>query len=260
MKLSISNIGWEDGDNERVYAAMRACGFTGLEIAPTRLFPHPAYGYTEEVKAFAGRMYSAFGLRVVSMQSIWFGRTEQVFGTAEERQALAEHTRKAVDFAQAAGCPNLVFGCPRSRVRPEGAPLQTAVDFFNEIGAYAAEKGCTIALEANPPVYHTNFMNRTEEAFSVAEQCGAGISVNLDFGTILTNGETLDGLADKLPRVSHIHLSEPELAPIERRDIHREFAAMLRAAGYDRWVSIEMKAAPFERVCAAMEYAAEVFG
>ncbi len=260
MKLAISNIGWAQEDDERVYASMKARGFTGLEIAPTRLFPHPAYVHTDGAAAAAGRLRAEYGLCVPSMQSIWFGRTEQVFGTPEERRTLAEYTCRAVDFARAVGCPSLVFGCPRNRSMPQGASEQTAIDFFAEIGDYAARSGCVIALEANPPVYNTNFMNTTAQAFAVASRCGAGVAVNLDIGTVLTNGESLDGLAEKLPRVSHIHLSEPGLAPIERRPLHRELAAILRDAGYDRYISIEMKTQPFEAVCAAMDYVAGLFG
>ena len=39
MKLSISNIGWEKKDDKAVYQFMKKYGFTGLEIAPTRIFP-----------------------------------------------------------------------------------------------------------------------------------------------------------------------------------------------------------------------------
>ena len=36
------------------------------------------------------------GFIVPSMQSIWFGRQEKVFGTAEERQILVDYTKKAI--------------------------------------------------------------------------------------------------------------------------------------------------------------------
>lgn len=38
MKLSISNIGWDAEQDEAVYRLMGAYGFSGLEIAPTRIF------------------------------------------------------------------------------------------------------------------------------------------------------------------------------------------------------------------------------
>ena len=38
-QLAISNIAWHKEDDEAVYTAMQQAGFTGLEIAPTRIFP-----------------------------------------------------------------------------------------------------------------------------------------------------------------------------------------------------------------------------
>ena len=37
-QLAISNIAWHKEDDEAVYTAMQQAGFTGLEIAPTRIF------------------------------------------------------------------------------------------------------------------------------------------------------------------------------------------------------------------------------
>ena len=42
-KLAISNIAWHKNDDEAVYTAMQQAGFTGLEIAPTRIFPVQPY-------------------------------------------------------------------------------------------------------------------------------------------------------------------------------------------------------------------------
>ena len=39
IQLSISNIAWDKADDEAVYTEMKAHGFTGLELAPTRIFP-----------------------------------------------------------------------------------------------------------------------------------------------------------------------------------------------------------------------------
>jgi sugar phosphate isomerase/epimerase len=83
--------------------------------------------------------------------------------------------------------------------------------------------------------------------------------VNYDLGTLLTNGESLEPLFEHLDQVSHIHLSEPGLAPIERRPIHRELAARLRRAGYKGFVSVEMKTQPLPVVQRVLEYVAEVF-
>ena len=43
MKLSISNIAWSKEDDDKVYGFMRELGYSGLEIAPTRIFEGQPY-------------------------------------------------------------------------------------------------------------------------------------------------------------------------------------------------------------------------
>ena len=43
MKLSVSNIGWKMEEDEYVYSLMKKYGYSGLEIAPTRIFPEAPY-------------------------------------------------------------------------------------------------------------------------------------------------------------------------------------------------------------------------
>lgn len=256
-RLSASNIGWQAQEDEAVYAALQTLGFAGLEIAPTRFVGERPYCKTEAAAQKAVRLKERFGLCIPSMQSIWFGRTENIFD-ARGAALLAEYTRRAVDFAAAVGCPSLVFGNPRQRCMPEGARPDDALGFFAEISAYARQHGVVVALEANPPVYGTNFCNASAGAFAYARRV-PGLRVNYDLGTMLTNGESLKVLFENIDIVSHIHLSEPQLAPIAPRPEHRALADGLRQAGYTGFVSIEMKTQPLDKVREVLAYTAEVF-
>ena len=53
MKLSISNIGWLSKQDSRVYEMMKKYGFSGLEIAPTRIFPENPYDHLKEAGEWA---------------------------------------------------------------------------------------------------------------------------------------------------------------------------------------------------------------
>ena len=237
MKLSISNIAWSSEFDREMYAFLCKSGFSGLEIAPTRIFPENPYDKIQGIKNFASSIYEQYGLVISSMQSIWYGKTQSIFGTNEERQQLIDYTKKAIDFAYAAGCHNLVFGCPRNRVIPDSSYIPAAIEFFSEIGDYAASCDTVIALEANPPIYNTNFMNTTHEAFEICRQtANKGIMVNLDLGTVIYNNESLDEAKENSRLINHIHISEPHLAPIEKLELHSE----LKAFDYDKFISIEM--------------------
>ena len=166
MELSISNIAWKTEDNDKIYNLMKKYGFSGLEIAPTKIFPQNPYDDLKEAENWAKELKAKYGFTIPSMQSIWYGRAEKIFGSEEERQILINYTKKAVDFASATGCKNLVFGCPKNRNTEKDSDTKTAVEFFKELGDYAFSKNTVIGMEANPPIYNTNFINDTVSAIS----------------------------------------------------------------------------------------------
>jgi sugar phosphate isomerase/epimerase len=73
------------------------------------------------------------------------------------------------------------------------------------------------------------------------------VGINFDIGSLYMNGEMSaagDWFARADPFVSHVHVSEPNLAPAPQ-DV-AAFEALSRdliAQGYDGWFSIEMRAA-----------------
>lgn len=241
MQLAISNIGWEKDQDNKVYNMMHDYGFEGLEIAPTRIFPDKPYEHLKEAASWSEQLLKDHQLVVPSMQSIWYGRTEKIFGSLEERNILLEYTKKAIDFAGSIGCRNLVFGCPRNRALPEGKSDDNALDFFHELGEYALTKNTVIGMEANPPMYNTNYINDTASAIDLIKRVNSkGFLLNLDVGTIIANNENLDILRDNLRLVNHVHISEPGLKPIEERELHSSLVKMLKKAEYCGFVSIEM--------------------
>ena len=261
MKLAASNIAWPKEQDDTVLHFMAEHGFTGLEIAPTRVFQEHPYEDLVRAEAYSRMIYEQYGLRVCSMQSIWYGQTGQIFGSEQERQNLAIYTKKAIDFAEAVGCGNLVFGCPRNRVIPPDGDLLIAIRFFRELGDYAAKHHTILAMEANPRIYNTNFLNTTNDAIDFIESVKSdGFLLNLDIGTMIENDESLEVLNGKEKLINHVHISEPGLKQIKKRIFHNQLAEMLHQTYYDRFVSIELDcqkdiAALFEM----MTYMEEIF-
>ena len=261
MKLSISNIGWAAEQDTQVYDLMKRFSFSGLEIAPTRIFPENPYEKLDAAREWAQMLKQQHGFCIPSMQSIWFGRQERIFGTADEREILLDYTKKAIDFAAAIDCKNLVFGCPRNRTLPDSMDPQIGVEFFRAIGDYALRRGTVIGMEANPPIYNTNYINDTPSALRLIEEVNCdGFQLNLDVGTMIHNGESADILKGKVHLINHVHISEPGLKPIVRRGLHKELKALLQAEGYCGNVSIEMgKTSSPKDLSDAVMYIQEVF-
>jgi sugar phosphate isomerase/epimerase len=241
MRLSISNISWTEDYDTKVYACMKRYGFSGLEIAPTRIFPEQPYEHLSHAAEWAENLKGQHGFTVPSMQSIWYGRQEKLFGTAEERKALIDYTKNAIDFAAAIQCNNLVFGCPGNRNVPDGGKTDLAIPFFKELGEYAVRQGTVIGMEANPSIYNTNYVNDTEAALKLIQEVGSdGFRLNLDVGTMIYNEESVDILRGNVKFINHVHISEPGLKPIEKRALHKDLKNILAQESYQGFISVEM--------------------
>ncbi len=264
MKLCISNIAWDKQNDEQMYAFLQAQGVTGLEIAPTRLFDNP-YSAISEVKGLRERLRKQYDIAFASMQSIWYGRNESIFNDAQ-REELFLYSFKAIDFAAAAGIGNIVFGCPKNRKIPDNISKEHAEDiaaeFLYRLGEYALNNGTVFAVEANPDIYGTNFLNETLDTLRFVEGINSkGLKVNIDIGTMIFMEESPKMLTEYSHLVNHVHLSVPYLEYIDPHPIHLQLRDVLADIKYDGYISIEMKnLGDLGRVEAAVKYLVEYFG
>ena len=261
MKLSISNIAWDAKLDQQMYELMEALSYQYLEIAPTRIFSKNPYNNIQNARKWSKSILSKYGLGVSSMQSIWFGRSENIFKSEDERKILIDYTKKAVEFAETIGCKNLVFGCPKNRVLLNGIDSSIALAFFKIIGDYAYEHNTVIGLEANPTIYNTNYINTTSSAVKLINDVKSkGFKLNLDIGTMIVNDEDVDIIKDNVHLINHVHISEPHLEAIKQRFLHKRIAKILSDNKYDRCISIEMKkGSSITELSEIMEYVKKIF-
>lgn len=253
MKLSMSNIAWAPEERLEAYAILAAAGFTGLEIAPALFFHEAEDPFLPDTASARRARVEATdaGLAVVSMQSLLFGVAgAALFEGPEARAVFEKGMRRAIALAGRFGIPNLVFGSPAQRRVPEGMAMEQALaeaaEVFRKLGDTAAEAGTRIAIEANPAAYGTNFCTTLDEALAFVDVVAhPAIVPHLDLGAMHMNGD-FAGVPARLPhlapRLSHVHVSEPHLAPAPAAAAPLvPVLEALAAAGYARAVSIEMK-------------------
>lgn len=256
MIFAMSNIAWKGSERLQAYRMLRDAGFSGLEIAPGLLLREAVADVFPSEDVVQARLSeaAAFGLTMVSMQSLLFGvEGAALFGTSEEVKRLDHGLSRAIRLAGRLGIGNLVFGSPRQRVIPDGMQAaeveQRVADVFGPLGELARENGAVIALEPNPAQYGTNFMTTFAETLAVVDRLDhSGITVNFDTGALHMTGrygDMAEAVTAGRHRISHVHLSRPFLEPAPASS--DEAIALLRAlalAGYKGAVSIEMKAVP----------------
>lgn len=263
MRLAMSNIAWDPEQAREAYALLARHGVTGLEIAPGLAFAGAADPVAPDAAALArfAAERAEFGLELVSMQSLLFAvEGAQLFGTPDERAAFAHAMERAIALAGRIGVPNLVFGSPRQRSHPATMPAAEARaqagETFRRLGDRAAAAGAVIAIEPNPAVYGTNFLNTlAETAEFVAAVDHPAITLNFDIGALIAGGEA--GAVAAIwhaaqGKVSHVHISEPALAPApDDPALLARVAASLIELGYAGWFSIEMRQPPGDALAEA---------
>lgn len=256
MRLAMSNIAWASEERRAAYAILAEAGMTGLEIAPGLFFHAAADPFEPDANSAREAMseMADAGLSLVSMQSLLFGVTgAALFGLPEARAAFITGMGRAIALAERFGIPNLVFGSPLQRRVPEGMAMADAFDeaaaCLRCLGKAALDAGTRITIEANPAAYGTNFLTTLEEAEAfVAAVDHPGIALILDLGAMHMNGSfaAVPALVPALaPLLNHVHVSEPDLAPAPATSTPLvPVLGALRAAGYAKAVSIEMKRPP----------------
>lgn len=272
MRVAISNIAWRADEDLAAYDLLDDLGVPGIEVAPTRLWADP---WTLSPVAVAERrsVFAERGFSVVALQSLLFGKPDlRLFAGAAQREALFTHLTAVIETAAGLGAGVLVFGSPSNRALgsltwEEG--LSIAVPFFRRVGRAAAARGVCFCIEPNAAAYGCDFVRDTSEGIElVAAVADPGFGLHLDGGVLTMNGEAIeDALATALPHLSHLHISEPNLAPVGSGETdHRRIAAALRTLGYQGWTSIEMRAAApvgesnLPAVRAALELALATYG
>ena len=253
LKLAISNIGFGETFDYRELEQ-----YNGLEIAPSKIAVDP-YAHQDNIAEYAEKMMNEFDLPIVSMQSIWYQVSDGIFTGGYDK--LVAVTKRAIDLADKINCRNIVFGSPKNRNMPNPAgDIELAKQFFREIAEYAETKQVVIALEPNPTIYQTNFINTTQEALDFVKELNLpALKVNVDLGTVIYNQEDLSVIKDNIKLVNHIHISEPNLEKIEKRHLHKELKKLLVDSGYNHYVSIEMKEQSNDDVIKTLRYVREIF-
>jgi D-psicose/D-tagatose/L-ribulose 3-epimerase len=247
VKLAISNIAWDASEDDAIAEVLRREGADGIEIAPTKWRAEPLDATAADIAEFR-RSWEDRGLPIVAMQSLLFGKPElQLFGDAKARGAMLGYLRRMLDFASAVGATAVVFGSPKNRspgVLDSGSANALAVDFLRTLAPHADAAGVAFCVEPVPSRYACDFIQTPAEALELVQRVNQpGIYVNADLGAIIDAGADPQAvLAASRARIGHYHASEIDFVPLADAAIHERAATALREIGYDRWVSVEMKA------------------
>lgn len=269
MNLAFSNIAWTADDDAVVMSDLKLQGFTGLEVAPTRIWPEPLNTPAHLVNTFRQQVLDA-GLEIIAMQSMLYGHPElKLFEDATSRLGLVDHLRGMIDLAQSLGATRLVFGSPGNRQRGPMSMAEawsTAIDTFTELGAAASQAGVCFCVEANPVHYGCDFLvDAVESTAFVRDVDSPGVRLHLDAACMALAGDDVtERVRVGADVLAHVHASAPNLGVVQADNAvgHAELASALRDSAYAGFVSVEMRATPIAvpTVRQSAEFVSGVYG
>lgn len=261
MRLAISNIAWNRGDDNPVSQLLQRLQIDAIDVAPGKYFPNPATATEAQINQVR-RWWHARGIEITGMQSLLFGTTGlNLFAGAESQNAMLRHLNAVCRVGAGLGARRLVFGSPKNRDRlglDDAQALEVAMGFFRQLGDIAHDLGVVVCLEPNPACYGANFMLTSAETAQVVRQVAhRSIRMQLDTGALTINGEDPARVLQECAElIGHVHASEPDLVPLgDGATDHPRVRAALSDHLPDHVVTIEMLTKPPEPPLQAIERA-----
>ncbi|AJC68345.1 MULTISPECIES: sugar phosphate isomerase/epimerase family protein [Dickeya] len=245
--LTISNIAWNNDENDAVLNILKKHGINALEVAPAKVVNNVQDFSDEEVFLYKNKMNDA-GIVISSMQALLFGGPAgSIFGNKEESDAIQFHLSKIIHMAGLLGAERLVFGSPKNRLKNHisfNQAVEIAANFFRPLAVQAHNVGTMICIEPNPVYYGCDFVTDSEEAIELVNEINKpGFGVHLDLaGLRLSKEDVYKRISLLNTGIAHFHISEKDLAPIGIDiEAHKLACEGFKNASYQGWLSIEMK-------------------
>ncbi|WP_157019882.1 sugar phosphate isomerase/epimerase family protein [Mesorhizobium xinjiangense] len=241
MKIGMCMFLWTTHvtrDHEALLRDIRATGFDGVEI--------PIFEGSPEHYADLGRLLDEIGLERTAVAAMGDPAMNLISAEASQRSAGIEHMKWVIDCTAALGA-DTVSGPLHSTLGqfsgegPSAAEWQRAVETQRAIGAYSAEKGVTVGLEALNR-FECYLVNTMDDLSRLVDDVGYP-SIRAMYDTFHANIEETDpvgAFTRNLRNIVHVHISENDRGVPGRGNIPwAETFAAIRRSGYDGWLTIE---------------------
>lgn len=268
MKLAISNIAFHPEQSKETLTHVSQRGVEGLVIAPTMIWPEAPSVSVKEAEQYR-REVAGHDMSVVALQSLVFGvEGVALFGEKQERQRLADHLKRQADLAGKLGAVSMIFGSPGLRKigeRSDGQAMAEAAELFRSVAVAAYDNNTRLTIEPLSG-YGNEFVRNATEGMHLVERVDhPGFALHLDSAAM---AGAQDDPTHLLAAAHHygmrsFDISAPELArPSLTSGIpHEDYAAALKKAEYDGWVSIEMRGPQsLDNIGQEIHYAQDQYG
>jgi len=245
VRFACSNLAWSPDQEAVALRLLGQAGVTGVEIAPTRIWPGLIDASVSAARAEAARL-ADLGFAVPAVQALLFGEPKARMFDQAGVPAFRERLIRIASLASALGAKVAVLGAPASR--DPGAlefdrAVEQAVPLLRGLARVFEDQGVVLCIEPVPQTYGCRFINTALQAFELVRAVDhPGCGLHLDAAALHLSGETLMQVWPQVGAcLRHFHLSEPALGGFRTPLApHAANLQWLSDHAYSGYVSIEM--------------------
>lgn len=247
MQLSICNEMFEGWAWPRVCDFVKSVGYDGIEIAPFT-FAERAELITPGERKSIRETAESRGLQIAGLHWLLV-KPAGMYVTHTDpaiRRQTADYFTQLTHLCADLGGSVMVIGSPKQRNLLPGVTREEALGYAKEVYSpsldVAAARGVTLAIEPLSPK-ETNFLQTAAEARELVERINhPNFRMILDVKAMSSEPTPIPQIIAANARyLAHFHVNDPNLLGPGMGDVdYAPILPALRAAGYDRWVSVEV--------------------
>ena len=246
MKLSVSNIAWDNDRLKEHLLLLNSLGCEGVDIAPSCIWKEPIDASDRDIRAFK-KLISKYNLIIPAFHAFLFTKPDlYLFGDKVVRNDTILYLKKLIELAGKLSVKVMVYGSPRSRRRGD-KPYEKCyfilVDTFRKLARDASLYDICICIEPLGPS-ESDFIQSADEGYQLVKDVGnPHFGLHLDSYAMFDAREDFSKTFQKYAFVlKHFHVRDKGCSPPGYTGIdHSVIGKSLSQSSYDGFISIEMK-------------------
>ncbi len=246
MKIAISNIALDNSKLSEYLKFIKNLGCSGIELAPSIIWPEPVNASLEERKKFK-KFVENQGLKIVGFHALLFSRPDlQLFKTSESRENTVKYLFQMIKLCSDLGGSQLVFGSPKNRIlhnREYSECLHQAKEDFFKLAEFSKKLNIFFCIEPLGKD-ETEFIQSIEEGGNMVNNINhPNFKLHLDTKAIFATKENPEEKILKFKNlIQHVHIGDTNLKePGSINQGHEKIGKALKKINYSNFLSIEIR-------------------
>jgi sugar phosphate isomerase/epimerase len=236
MNLSVSNLAWDNHENEQILEIFSDIGINKIEGVPSKINSWDKLTNTE-ISQYKEYLDSK-NLSMKSMQSIFFNTKIIDFKNQDE---VITHFEQLIEISKILGVNVLVLGSPKLRKKYDGWS-EDLIRIFNRLDFILDGTSIRVVIEPNTSMYGGEYFFTVFEIVDFIKKNGfKNIKTMIDtHNVILENENPIEILELYYDYIEHIHISEVNLSPFKNNEFHNNFSKKLQEMKYSKIITYEV--------------------